>query len=267
MLRTPLIFAISAWLVAPLLAGVESFEYQAELRSERTTEPPWLAPTYGLPRSGVTYLEGGDGIAVTSASSSSRLSNMREVAHSGYGRAFMHVVRRRGGYSSMLPPDGQLSYGGSLSLIGKMELLAGAGKASGDVAFSIVERILPPGIELESATLTLALQGEGIHNLSAASVNVFDHDTNELLLSWDGEPIEPNYFIAYRNEHSYVQNFDFLDRVGHAIRFDFHVAGETTHMSSRVRAAVFLNIPEPGGATLALPSLCIAGLVRRRRRR
>lgn len=145
-------------------------------------------------------------------------------------------------------------------LASKLELLAGEGEASGAVSFSIVERLLAPKVDIPSAMLSLAIKGEGFHNLSVANVRVYDHDTDELLLRWSGEEIEPNYFDYY------VQEFDFMDRIGHAIRFDFDVAGATTQMSSRLTAAVFLNVPEPNGVALAIPSLVIAGSLRRRRR-
>ena len=130
------------------------------------------------------------------------------------------------------------------------------------MSFSLVERLQPPTGDSEPALLSLDLLGDGLDNFSIASAKVFDHDTEELLLSWtdNGEPFEPN------NGRWYTQELAFDDRVGHAIRFEFEAVGRTVHRSGWVAAAVFLFVPEPDSMMLAWPGLLALGALREKRR-
>lgn len=127
------------------------------------------------------------------------------------------------------------------------------------MSMSFVER-LPARVSETPATLSLSVRGDNLSDFSFADIKVFDHDTDELLISWnlDDLPIEPNNGIWYQQEIS------FADRMGHAIRYEYESVGQATTGASLL-AATYLNLPEPHGVILLMPGILLLGLLRKRR--
>lgn len=255
-------FILSALIVVctseSTLAIVESVEFQATITSEKNTRPATDCTGDSTTRWGVIAELEDCGISVSTHLSEQNWGDFREFsrARTPYGWTEMLFTRR------LTPPLGRSERPrNGVGIVTSLDIHPGLGAATGSMSFSLVERMLPPNSDSESAVLSLDLLGEGLDNFSTASVQVFDHDTDELLLSWfeNGEPFEPN------NGRWYSQELDFEDRVGHAIRFEFEAVGRTVHRSSWLAAAVFLFVPEPSSSQMVLPILLL-GVMRRKRR-
>lgn len=247
----------------PVLAIVESLEFESVITSEKNTIP-WIgcAEDTTTHSGWVTPLED-CGIAIEDELSWENRGDFRRSrkVRTEYGWSEMLFTRRT------TPPLGRTERPRrGVGIVTSLDIHPGVGAATGSMSYTLVERLQAPSVESEKALLSLDLLGESLDNFSTASVKIYDHDTDELLLSWteNGEPFEIN------NGQWYTQELDFADRVGHAIRVEFDAVGRTTHRSSWLAAAVFLYVPEPDSGLLAAPGLLGLGLLRnklRRRRR
>ena len=260
MSRCMFIVVIFACICSPAFAIVESLELQTTLVAEQHLSPTSACSS----RAGmnvrpeqpvVTELEN-CGISMTVDHLLENGGDFRYtgLATSPYGRSSLLLSRR-----FPLPVQGLGHLFGGPGLLVTQNLLSSNGAAAGSTSFSHVERVPAPRVDFESATLALGLKGEGLEHLSVATANVFDHDTGELLLSWTGEPLELNF------GEWYLQEVDFTDRVGHAIRFEFEATGRTVGTPSRITAVTMLQVPEPGAQHLVMPILLALGAFRRRR--
>ena len=144
-----------------------------------------------------------------------------------------------------------------------IDLLGGDGAATVSTSISLVERLKPTvRPDFGPAMLHLDVRAVALDNFTTANVKVFDHDTNELLLTWDGnhDPLEPN------NGKWFTQELNFVDRLGHAIRHEFEAEGRIEDGVAHFAAIANLNVPEPRSQTLVTPCLLAFGALRRKRR-
>lgn len=126
-------------------------------------------------------------------------------------------------------------------------------------SMSFIERL--PARESEiPATLSLSVRGQNLSELSFADIKVFDHDTDELLISWNLDDLP----ITSNNGSWYQQEINFNNRMGHAIRYEFEAIAQTRR-DVTLQAATYLNLPEPYAATLFIPGMIMLGLLRTRR--
>ena len=120
------------------------------------------------------------------------------------------------------------------------------------------------------STVTLHARGSNLDQFSTAVARVFDHDTNELLLTIDKSdlPPDPNAGRGRTPPLDFVStqiNFD--NRLGHSIRFEYEVDGEATGELSGdayFQAAAFLFVPEPPSGSIAVLGLLPVTAMRRR---
>lgn len=259
MFRPLLTIAVAVWLSKPTLAIVESFNFDATLSSEKTSVPIADCWDFDLPGRIVTELED-CGISVNRMSERTGSDfRIHERARTLYGSSSIIFNRRMSLPVRRLDWRERLGVGISTSI----ELLGGDGAATTSTSITLVERLKPTvKPEFGPAILNLDILGEGFDSFSTANVKVFDHDTNELLLSWDKDDLfEPN------NDIWFSQELNFDDRLGHAIRYELEAEGRILDGVARFAAVANLNVPEPEVHLLVLTSLIALGLLRTRTRR
>ncbi len=260
--RSVLILIVVASLPCSSHAIVESVSFRSTLQSVRDTEP--ASRCYALTRhhgfdSRPVKTELDDcGFLVTSQYHRAESGNFRLYDELGTrygvtGALFSRRLPMPLGFTER-PRHG-------MGIVSTFSMIPLEGAAEGAVSMAVVERLPAPKVDFSPVILSLDVRGEGLEDFNTASVNVFNHDTNELLLSWenDGTPLEMN------NGLWFAQEIDFDEHLGDAIRFEFEADGRTVQGTSRLSAAVFINIPEPHALALALPLLLPLGLLRRRR--
>lgn len=265
MFRRVLITVIVVCISEPTFAIVESAGFHSTLTSERATTPATRCST-DIRHTGfgsqalVTELDD-CGISIASEYSVQDSGDFRlyDRALSQYGFTSILFSRR---YAAPLGGIDRQREGAGI--VTGITLIPHEGASAVSTSISLVERLRPTTRDdFGPAILTLDVTGERLDKFSTASVRVFDHDTDELLLSWvhNGEPLEPN------NGFWFSQELDFDDRRDHAIRFELEADGRSVRQSqARFAAAAFLNVPEPGSMKLALPILLVFGALREQRR-
>ena len=246
MIRTLLATLLALFLSERTLAVVESLDSTATLSSEKTANPFPLctsASTAKSPERIVTPLEA-CGVSLERFEDSvpdNSFLRIYERASSPYGWSSITFNRR-----FPLPVSGfgrqdgvGISTSISLNPFGAATPFAGA--TSSSTSITLIERLQPTvRPDFGPATLKLGVVGGRPESFSEASVSIFDHDTNELLLSWD---MMANPDTA--GNGWYVQELNFDDRLGHAIRYEFQANGRSSQNPASFAAVAFLNVPEP----------------------
>ena len=259
MARLLLTIAAVLWLAKPTLGIVESVDFQATLNSEKDE----LAVTQcnrlpqETPIRTVNKLED-CGVSITREQATGSDSYLRiyDSAQSPYGWSSITFNRRHPlpvwGFDARIGP----------SISTSISLIPFQGETSISTSISLVER-MNPAIRPDDgpAILSLGVHSVGLDNFETASVKVFDHDTNELLLTWDldDKPLRPNRGFWFRQE------FDFDDRVGNAIRYELEVDGSSVGERAYFAAVANLGVPEPGGLVMVSSGLVGLGMLRRKR--
>lgn len=144
------------------------------------------------------------------------------LAVTAYGRSRLRV----GGFSQ--PGNG---VGASTTL------QAAGGKVSASARMVVVRR--PRTAE----SVSLRVFGNGLNHFETASAKVFDHDSNELLLSW--------FQGGLKESLPYRETLNLEEQLGRAFRFEYEVDGQTLHGEEAFFfATMSVQVPEP--STLAL---------------
>ena len=256
MVRIVLCSAIIAAISQPTFAVVESMAYHATLSSEinevrtQLCDQARVSESTG-PRT-VTELED-CGLSMSSEFSTENTNSIRlfDDAGTSYGLSKIISIRQGWGHHTA-------------SIATSVNLKSVGGKVAADTSMSVVERLQPPWEEFEGARLTLFVWTEGIENYSTARVRVFDHDTNELLLTWElGDDLtetetESDFMFS-------TQELNFEDRIGNAIRYELDVEGSLVRGSASFLGSAFLVVPEPASHSLFM--LGLFGLVGSRKKR
>lgn len=148
------------------------------------------------------------------------------------------------------------------------------GLVTADVFVSSVISVRPTDDpDYGPSSITLRARGTNLHQFSKASVKVFDHDTNELLLSIDKDdlPVHTETNSSYPPHPEFVfQEINFDDRLGHSLRFEYEVTGEATggyRSDAYFQAYASMWVPEPSSSSLALFCMLPIAALRKRGRR
>lgn len=253
-------------LTRPTLAVVESVDIKAALTSEKTTVAlSECSPFNGSTIQGRIDLED-CGILIERDTSSVRGSSDKRSelrARTPYGFSRL-IFNRRFSLPVSGMDGGSTGFGwrDGVGISTSIDLFGGDGAATVSTAITLVERLRPTvKPDFGPSILNLDVRAVGLENFSTANVKVFDHDTNELLLTWerDQEPLKPNNGIWFN------QNLNFDDRLGHAIRYEFEAEGRIEDGVAHFAAVANLNVPEPSCSHIvAVP--CLVCLVMRRKR-
>ena len=136
---------------------------------------------------------------------------------------------------------------------------------------SVVSAVPTDDPDFGPSNVTLHIRGSGFEHFSTASAKVYDHDTNELLLSWDKSdlPLEPNTISPWNGTPTFFsQQINFDDRLGHSIRFEYEAMGQAGSLDdARFQAAVFMWVPEPSSSLMAMLAILPIAELRKRGRR
>lgn len=264
MLRLSFIALLVATMSQSTYAIVEMAEFQVTHISEKeaAVAPRCIGkgPHHGFGQDSqplITTLED-CGRSKTSSFTTGTTGNLRlfDANVTNYGTTTALFSRRH-----PLPLGGLEQPRQGVGTVASVRMIPWHGAADVSTSMSLVERLSERFGSSEPAILSLDIRAENLDRFSHANVSVFDHDTNELLLSWNGEPMEPN------NGSWFSQELDFGDRVGHAIRFEFEADGRSTHGTSSLAAAVYLNVPEPTGLAMVVPIVFALAALRVKRPR